>query len=79
MIGLTHNIVTSLLMSFCGPDEDCSMGGAVGALSRCDNRSELAIRFFHRQICGYLAAINCAEIVEFVHACIMAWVLKRNT
>ena len=34
--GLTHNIVTSLPMSFCGSDEDCSMGGAVDALSSVD-------------------------------------------
>ena len=34
--GLTHNIVTSLPMSFCGSDEDCSMGGAVDALSSLD-------------------------------------------
>ena len=36
----------------------------------CENRCELALNFFHRQICGYLVVVHCAEVVEFVHACI---------
>ena len=46
--GLTHNIVTSLPISFCGSDEDCSMGGAVDALFQFRRRlyTDVVLFFF---------------------------------